>query len=277
MWDTTVIHILYTPHNKHTLNTTTPTPHPHTYTYPHTLTPTHPPTHTQHNHTHPHPHTHIHPHTHTHPHPPTPTSTHTHTPSHPHTLTRIGNRELHTHCVVWVEYKLVEWGLLVGRCECAGGCGRRGRFHTLSPLEGLKLYHTYNKILAVAGMCGCVTGMCALWCVSASSHQNERGYEIVTWMPAWVQFLEQLWPSWVLSVQSVWPVAPTTCRGLWTGRHPGFHMCLLQLLVSILTGAQWVSEGACDLTCYDNYECTTWVSTPGSISMTFTCTTITLP
>jgi len=68
----------------------------------------------------------------------------------------------HPHILTWI----VEWGLLVGRRECAGGCGRRGRFHTLSPLEGLKLYHTYNKILAVAGMCVCVTGMCVLWCVS---------------------------------------------------------------------------------------------------------------
>ena len=101
-----------------------------------------------------------------------------------------------------------------------------GRFHTLSPLEGLKLYHTYNKTLAVAGVCVCVTGMCALLCVSASSHQNERGYEIINWMPAWVQF-QQLWPSWVLSVQSVWPVAPTTCTGLWTGRHPRFHIAII--------------------------------------------------
>ena len=78
-----------------------------------------------------------------------------------------------------------------------------------------------------SGWCVCVwQALCALWCVSASSHQNERRYEIINWMPAWVQF-QQLWPSWVLSVQSVWPVAPTTCTGLWTGRHPRFHFAII--------------------------------------------------
>ena len=41
----------------------------------------------------------------------------------------------------------------MGVCGCAGG-GGRGRGHSSSPLLCLKLYHTYNKILAVAGVCG---------------------------------------------------------------------------------------------------------------------------
>ena len=40
----------------------------------------------------------------------------------------------------------------MGVCGCAGG-GGRGRGHSSSPLLCLKLYHTYNKILAVAGVC----------------------------------------------------------------------------------------------------------------------------
>ena len=41
----------------------------------------------------------------------------------------------------------------MGVCGCAGG-GGRGRGHSSSPLLCLKLYHTYYKILAVAGVCG---------------------------------------------------------------------------------------------------------------------------
>ena len=158
-----IIHI-HTTQEAYTQHNHTHPPPTHTHTYPHTHT--HLPTHTYTHSTQPYPltptHTHSPPPTHptpphtTHPH--HPHTTHPplhHPPSHPNPLTRIGNRKLHTHCVVWVEYKLVEWGLLVGRRECAGGCGRRGRFHTLSPLEGLKLYHTYNKTLAVAGVCVC--------------------------------------------------------------------------------------------------------------------------
>lgn len=59
----------------------------------------------------------------------------------------------------------------MGVCGCAGG-GGRGRGHSSSPLLCLKLYHTYNKILAVAGVCGVggVYGVCVTYKGSSLGH-----------------------------------------------------------------------------------------------------------